>query len=106
MNRLTERNQNGEVFVMPDLYATPSSTLSVALNRLAAYEDTGLTPEEIGTIKAKQEIHAGWVHDGEGFVICTRCKSKSNEPFAMFYNFCPDCGAAMDGNNDEKQGGF
>ena len=50
---------------MPDLYATPSTTLSEVLNRLAAYEDTGFTPEEIGTIKAKTEHEYFTAHDLE-----------------------------------------
>lgn len=53
MDRLTERNKRGEIFAMPDLYAIPSTTLSEVLNRLAAYEDTGLTPEEISAMKSE-----------------------------------------------------
>lgn len=58
-DRLTERNAIGDVFVMPDLYArqfnsqSEPSALEKALHRLAAYENTGLTPDEINELKSK-----------------------------------------------------
>ena len=57
MERLTERDEygNAEIIalsdVMPELYAGLSfeetNALTEALNRLAAYEDTGLAPERV-----------------------------------------------------------
>lgn len=57
MKRLTERDEFGNADIialsdmMPEIYAELSfgetNALTNALNRLAAYEDTGLTPEEI-----------------------------------------------------------
>lgn len=62
MNRLTERDEYGNADiialsdVMPELYAelsfSETNALTNALNRLADYEDTGLTPEEITAMKA------------------------------------------------------
>lgn len=62
MNRLTERDEYGNADiialsdVMPELYAelsfSETNALTSTLNRLAAYEDTGLTPEEIAAMKA------------------------------------------------------
>lgn len=62
MNRLTERDEYGNADiialsdVMPELYAelsfSETNALTNALNRLAAYEDTGLTPKEIVAMKA------------------------------------------------------
>lgn len=62
MDRLTEIDEYGNADiialsdVMPELYAelslSEANALTETLNRLAAYEDTGLTPEEI--IKLKQ----------------------------------------------------
>ena len=56
MNRLTERDEFGNADIvelsdmMPEIYAglsfSETNKLTDALNRLAAYEDTGLTPEE------------------------------------------------------------
>lgn len=44
MDRLTGRHPSGLVYV-------PQGMLPEALNRLAAYEDTGMTPEEIDVLK-------------------------------------------------------
>ncbi len=64
MIRLTERDEYGNAEIiaigmsMPTVYDgltfLETNALTAALNRLAAYEDTGLMPEEI---KAKQ----GWI---------------------------------------------
>lgn len=51
MNRLTERDERGEAYVPisdpPYLFVTRQ-----AVDRLAEYEDTGLTPEEIRKVQA------------------------------------------------------
>lgn len=62
MDRLTERDEYGNADiialsdVMPELYAelsfSETNALTNTLNRLAAYEDTGLTPDEITAMKA------------------------------------------------------
>lgn len=53
MERLTVKIENrvGVVWVTP-----PETTIDVALARLAAYEDTGLEPNEIDLLKEAQEI--------------------------------------------------
>lgn len=65
MDRLTQRDEFGNADIialseiMPEIYAELSfyetNALTAALNRLAAYEDTGLTPEEINRQKAEIE---------------------------------------------------
>ncbi len=62
MNRLTERDEFGNADIialsdiMPEIYAGLSfsemNALTDVLNRLAAYEDTGLTPKEIKALQA------------------------------------------------------
>ena len=62
MERLTERDEYGNADIialsdmMPEIYAELSfgeaNSLTDALNRLAAYEDTGLTPEKITELKS------------------------------------------------------
>ena len=49
MERLTQRLRTGEVFMASDYEEkyTEQEWISVLQDRLAAYEDTGLTPEEI-----------------------------------------------------------
>lgn len=52
MERLTVRIKNrvGVIWATP-----PETTIDAALARLAAYEDTGLEPEEI-----REAYHKGW----------------------------------------------
>lgn len=62
MDRLTERDEYGNADIialsdiMPDIYSglsfSETNALTAALNRLAAYEDTGLSPEKIAAMKA------------------------------------------------------
>lgn len=62
MERLTQKDEYGNADIiaisdiMPEIYAglsfSEANALTEALNRLASYEDTGLTPEE---------FHAYWV---------------------------------------------
>lgn len=57
MDRLTERDEYGKADItalsdtMPEIYAglsfSETNALTNALNRLADYEDTGLSPDEI-----------------------------------------------------------
>ena len=65
MERLTERDEYGNADIialsdiMPELYAelsfSETNALTDTLNQLAAYEDTGLTPEEVEALKADND---------------------------------------------------
>lgn len=78
MDRLTERDEYGNADIialsdiMPELYASLSfsetNALTDALNRLAAYEDTGLSPEEITAMKADNERLNDLVNELEGIL--------------------------------------
>ena len=66
MKRLTERDEYGNADIialsdmMPELYGglsfSETNALTAALNRLAAYEDTGLEPEKIADLVAPPNI--------------------------------------------------
>lgn len=51
MERLTYRDANGE------LWYSDNGTERDRLHRLAAYEDTGLTPEEIKSLRAEWAVN-------------------------------------------------
>lgn len=65
MKRLTEWDEYGNADiialsdVMPEIYAelsfSETNALTDVLNRLAAYEDTGLEPEEIDTLQKREQ---------------------------------------------------
>ena len=47
-------------------------------------------------------VHARWIDDGRGIIICPECKRGYNL-VPKFTNYCPACGAKMDGGDrDEK----
>lgn len=51
MKRLTEYEVVGG-----HVHAIPTANIDTALMRLAAYEDTGLTPEEVNDVMAKAKL--------------------------------------------------
>lgn len=46
-------------------------------------------------------VHGRWVFGGDGCVICSKCNEEESNN--NHRNFCPNCGAKMDG--DRKDGG-
>lgn len=69
----------------------------LAIHRLAEYEDTGLTPEEIGELKEKQNPKkATWKKGFFGGYACPVC----GEIFTVKKSlYCPICGQAIDWKN-------
>lgn len=45
--------------------------------------------------------HGRWVHDMVGYVKCSLCNDLEENGCAIFYNFCPNCGAKMDGGEKD-----
>ena len=52
------------------------------------------------TVDAVEVVHARWVDVREicGDYMCSNCKELSR---TKTYNYCPDCGAKMDGGNED-----
>lgn len=48
-------------------------------------------------------VHGRWLR-ADDFVICSRCEAEMNQKDSLgvdnFKNFCPNCGARMDGDSD------
>lgn len=44
-------------------------------------------------------VHAQWIEDGSGIIICPECKRGYNL-HAKYTHYCPSCGARMDGGAD------
>ena len=45
-------------------------------------------------------VHAQWIEDGSGIIICPECKRGYNL-HAKYTHYCPNCGAKMDGGDSE-----
>lgn len=46
-------------------------------------------------------VHAQWIEDGSGIIICPECKREYNL-HAKYTHYCPNCGAKMDGGADHE----
>lgn len=74
--------------------------IAKAFDRLAAYEDTGLEPEEIFKATAtdmSSVVHGHWKEGtvrGSFALICSECGCDTGVNYDFAY--CPNCGAKMD----------
>ena len=46
-------------------------------------------------------VHGQWIEDESGIIICPKCKRGYNL-IAKFTNYCPACGAKMDGGDSDE----
>ena len=110
MERLTERFDNGQAAVMGcgenckydykycRNHYEDCPEINRLYERLAEYEDTGLTPEQIMELKArdtpKEAIYEAYGDQGDGedpdAWICPNCEAVYD--IDDDYDFCPDCG--------------
>ncbi len=67
-----------------------------------AYNDLAEDFYSIPAADVAPVVHAQWIEDKSGIIICPECKRGYNL-ITKFTNYCPACGAKMDGGNrDEK----
>ena len=114
MERLTERLDNRQAAVMGcgenckydykycRNHYEDCPEINRLYERLAEYEDTGLTPEEILELKerdtAKAIVH-NRTRDINGIIVfnsklCSNCGRSCSDDYDD-YNFCPDCGQRL-----------
>lgn len=79
-----------------------------ALDALQAPEIFNINPRHIELIKnipaadVAPVVHGRWIADGDGYhwtYNCSICAWKDGYPFNERHNFCPSCGARMDGGD-------
>lgn len=87
MERITTRVKDGD-FEMVEVGT--SDDYIKAVDMLADYEDTGLTPEEI--LELKERDTANKIELNAGVPICQVCGRK----VVKCYVFCPDCGQRLE----------
>ena len=51
------------------------------------------------TIEAEPVRHGRWVTDENGITYCGNCRHMDD--YASVHNYCPNCGAKMDGGCDK-----
>lgn len=106
MERLVIKSKAGSYYlndtargVMFEPHETEPHQRRLLLKRLYAYEDTGLTPDQIRELKErntpKEAIYEGDGYSDEEMVydtwICPNCGAKYEVDYDD-YDFCPDCG--------------
>lgn len=67
------------------------------------YENPEICTQEINSIPTADVapvVHAQWIEDGRGIIICPECKRGYNL-HAKYTHYCPHCGAKMDGGQCE-----
>lgn len=102
MERLTERFNNGQAAVMGcgenckydykycRNHYEECPEINKIYERLAEYEDTGLTPPEI--MELKERDMAKKIEINAGVPICPVCGRR----IVRCYDFCPDCGQRLE----------
>lgn len=72
------------------------------MKRTSRYFDVVFDVEEMPTVDAVEVVHGRWIDKGE-YAVCTECGGRSGtqydgvEPIPLMTQFCPNCGAKMDG---------
>ena len=60
---------------------------------------------EAPTVDAVEVVHGRWIDKGE-YAVCTECGGRSGtqydgvDPIPLMTQFCPNCGAKMNGGED------
>jgi hypothetical protein len=65
-----------------------------------AYNDLAEDFYSIPAADVAPVVHAQWIEDKSGIIICPECKRGYNL-ITKFTNYCPACGAKMDGRDTD-----
>lgn len=59
--------------------------------------------DDAPTIDAVEVVHGEWIKYEDGTTVCSNCGFTLEDWIqGVFYNFCPNCGAKMDGEEFEE----
>ena len=50
------------------------------------------------TVDAVEVVHGRWITDEKGVIYCEKCRHIDD--YASVHNYCPNCGAKMDGDGN------
>lgn len=89
MERLTHERANG----IKTGYWSPEKKQDL-VDRLSEYENTGLTPDEINTLRERDTAKAIVVDDMTGGIKLYSCPI-CDTPVHEKDNFCPECGQRL-----------
>jgi|GEM_PF-4059096 len=107
MERLTRRSDTGHAYY-PRCFEEPCGGDGCKIKdclfdnticeRLAKYEDTGLEPDEVTPV-----VHGRWRYCGflQECQTCGEIYSMHGGNAGKSWNYCPNCGAKMDGGGGD-----
>lgn len=102
LKRIEEKHKYDKVFTGQVNIAEMAHDVGKRLEELKPYEDTGLTPEQITSLKerdmAKPPID---IEDNYGFFVCPSCGNSiyASDDFES-HKFCLNCGQRILWNED------
>jgi hypothetical protein len=91
MERLTKRSEHNYVCWNGNPDLTTNKRYSILLDRLALYEDTELTPEQVATLKAENEMLKSLTSDIPLDRLEEICKAEKEDRILILPK-CPKCG--------------
>ena len=108
MPRLIDEDKAKEV--LTDYYHIRTKVQKIALEEAFSRVPTVDIPTvDIPTVDAEPVRHGRWGKTGQSFVspnkfrnyFCSECGLELDEHIRLKPNYCPNCGAKMDGGEDE-----
>ncbi len=71
---------------------------SYCLEYVFKWLSEGFEIEDVPVADVAPVVHARWIEDGSGIIICPKCNRGYNL-VPQFTHYCPNCGAKMDGES-------
>lgn len=73
---------------------------SASNNGLICYDAVMATIADAPSVDAVEVVRGRWVFDDDGDPYCSVCRKCAGLLCIEFGNYCPKCGAKMDGGNE------
>ena len=64
-------------------------------------EDAIADIDNAPTVDAVEVVHGWWIHDYNNLYGCSECGERETMSPKKLKNYCPNCGAKMDGGNED-----
>lgn len=75
------------------------ANMAVLMDAAPYFEKAAQMLEKLPAADVAPVVHAQWIEDESGIIICPECKRGYNL-IAKYNHYCPNCGALMDGGAD------
>ena len=76
------------------------ANMAVLMDAAPYFEKAAQMLEKLPAADVAPVVHAQWIEDESGIIICPECKRGYNL-IAKYTHYCPNCGAKMDGGDSD-----